>query len=92
MNRKLWIRIPTISAKHTFHQHSAEKYKSIDAKIKEKRNINFDKRYRAKERSSFVEQLVWIKTPKTSPAKVAKISSRERSSLVKTDSGLIRRN
>ena len=73
MNRKLRTRIPTISAKYIFCQYYAEKYKSIDAKIKEKQKMNFDKHHRTEERSSFVEeQLVWVNTPKTTQVKVAK--------------------
>ena len=75
MNRKLRTRIPTISAKYTFCLYNTEKYKSIDAKIKERQKINFDKRHRAKERSFFVEeQLVWVNTPKTTQAKEVKFN------------------
>ena len=35
MNRKFRARIPTITAKYTFCQQNAKKYKSVDAKIKE---------------------------------------------------------
>ena len=56
MNRKLHTRIPTISAKYTFCQHNAKKYKSIDAKIKERQKMDFDKQHQAKERSPFVEE------------------------------------
>ena len=92
MNRKLRTRTPTISAKHTFRQHNAEKYEIIEAKIKEKQKINFDKRHCTKEHSSFVEKTASLdKDAKTSLAKVVKSLS-PRSVLVKTDSGLLRRN
>ena len=74
MNRKLRTRIPTISAKHTFRQHNAEKYRSIKSKIKEKPKINFEKRHRAKESSSFVEeQLVLDKDAKYQSGKSSKV-------------------
>ena len=92
MNRKLRTRIPTISAKYTFCQHNAKKYKSIDAKIKERQKMNFDKRHRAKDRSSFVKKLpVWVNAPKTTQRKIVKSQS-PRSVLVKTESGLLRKN
>ena len=54
--------------------------------------MDFDKRRRAKERSSFVEeQTVWVNTPKTTVGKIVKSLS-PRSILVKTESGLFRRN
>ena len=92
MNRTLQIQIPMISAKYTFCQYNAEKYKSIDAKIKERQRMNFDKCHQDKEHSSFVEeQPVWVNTTKTTQAKVVKSLS-PRSVLVKTDSELLQRN
>ena len=92
MNKKLRTRISTISAKYTFCHYNTEKYKSIDTKIKERQKMNFDQPHRVKEHSFFVEeQLVWVNTPKTTQAKVVKSLS-PRSVLVKTDSGLRRRN
>ena len=74
MNGKLQTRIPTISTQYTFCHYNVEKYKSINAKIKERQKTNFDKRHRAKERSSFVEeQPVWVNTPKTTQAKSSKV-------------------
>ena len=73
MNGKLRTLIPTVSAKYTFCQYNAEKYKSIDAKIKERQKMNFDTRHWGKELSSFVEELqVPVNAPKTTQAKGAK--------------------
>ena len=92
MNRKLRTRIPAISEKYTFCQYNDKKYKSTDAKIKERQKVDFDKRHRAKECSSFVEeQPVWVNTSKTSQGNIVKSLS-PRSVLVKMESGLLRRN
>ena len=85
MKRKLRTQIPTISAKYRFCLYNAEKYKSIDAKIKE--------RQKKKRISTSVieleEQPVWVNILKTTQAKVEKSLS-PMSVPVKTDSGLLR--
>ena len=88
MNTKPRTRILTISAKYTFCQHNAKKYKSIDAKIKERQKMDFDKRHRAKERSLFCRSRAasLANTPKTTQVKIVESLS-PRSVLVKTESG-----
>uniref|UniRef100_A0A0L8HA74 Integrase catalytic domain-containing protein n=1 Tax=Octopus bimaculoides TaxID=37653 RepID=A0A0L8HA74_OCTBM len=89
MNRKLRTRIPTIFYKNVSCQENVEQHKNADSRLKLKQKVNFNKRHRATERSSFTEeQPVWMKTPKTSPAKVVKTLS-PRSVLVEADSGLL---
>lgn len=92
MNRKLRTRIPALPHQNENYQQSVKKFKEADARVKMKQKLYFDKRHRTREQTPVTQgQTVWVKTPKTSPAKVVDTVT-PRSVLVETDSGLFRRN
>ena len=83
MHRQLRTRIPVLRT-HTSTPQDA-KFRARDAEIKERMKKNFDRRHRARELPPVREgQEVWIKTPKTAEAVVAKT---QRSVAVSTSSG-----
>ncbi|KAG1671242.1 Transposon Ty3-I Gag-Pol polyprotein [Nymphon striatum] len=88
MGRKIQTKIPAFRK----HDKSLAEFKSRDVKIKQKQKKSFDETHKTKEMSPLkIQQPVWIKTPKTTPATIKKFIN-SRSTLLSTPTGIVRRN